>query len=507
MAAVMIGVDPHKASHTAVAISAAEEPLGELRVRACAAQAERLLAWAVAWPQRTWAVEGAGGLGHLLAQQLLAAGERVLDVPPKLGARVRLLATGDVNKNDPNDARSVAIAALRSPGVREVRPDDHAAVLKIWSKRYRDLGRTRTQVVCRLHAVLCELVPGGVSKAITAPHAARLLASITPPDAVAAARCELAAAFLEDLRRIDAQIRETRKKLATAVQATGTSLTGLFGVGPVIAAAVIGDVRDVSRFPGRDHFAAYNGTAPIEVSSGPRKIYRLSRRGNRRLNHAIHMAAVTQIRPPAQRGPRLLRQETGRGQDPQRGPALAETAGQQRHLRLPAGRRPARRSPRQGPGRAAGERLCRQRGRLTPQAPALRTSHSRAWSPHYDRGRAAQRPAPRRARGRAGHSSIAATPPPAKPQVQVERPQRSEDERPGGAARRRPHSAARKARGQGSPVKPQRPKGTSHAAKKDRRNPLTQRGFPIVGRRSFGTPRTMTVGWLRTGSPRESWRL
>ena len=113
---------------------------------------------------------------------------------------------------------------------------------------------------------------------------------------MAAARCELAVAFLDDLRHIDAQIRETRKKLATAVQATGTSLTGLFGVGPVIAAAVIGDVRDVSRFPGRNHFAAYDGTAPIEVSSGPRKIYRLSQRGNRRLNHAIHMAAVTQIR-------------------------------------------------------------------------------------------------------------------------------------------------------------------------------------------------------------------
>jgi transposase len=96
---------------------------------------------------------------------------------------------------------------------------------------------------------------------------------------VAAARCELAAAFLDDLRRIDAQIRETRKKVATAVQATGTSLIRLFGVGPVIAAAVIGDVRDVSRFGGRDHFAAYDGTAPIEVCSGPRKIYRLSRRG------------------------------------------------------------------------------------------------------------------------------------------------------------------------------------------------------------------------------------
>ena len=234
MAAVMIGVDPHKAAHTAVAISAAEEPLGELQVRACAAQAERLLAWAAAWPKRTWAVEGAGGLGHLLAQQLVAAGERVLDVPPKLGARVRLLAAGDVNKNDPNDARSVAVAALRSPGVAEVRPDDHAAVLKIWSKRHRDLGRTRTQVVCRLHAVMCNLVPGGVSKPIYASHAARILQQITPPDAVAAARCELAAAFIEDLRRIDARIRDTRKKLAVAIQATGTSLTGLFGVGQAL---------------------------------------------------------------------------------------------------------------------------------------------------------------------------------------------------------------------------------------------------------------------------------
>jgi transposase len=270
MAVVMIGVDPHKASHTAVAINAAEQPLGQLRVRASAVQAERLLGWAQAWPERAWAVEGAGGLGHLLAQQLLSAGELVLDVPPQLAARVRLLATGDVNKNDPNDARSVAVAALRSAQVREVRRDDHATVLKVWAKRYQDLGRARTQVACRLHQVLCELVPGGVSGEITAGRAGQVLASSTPAGAVDAARWELAAELTEDLRGVDARIRETRKKAAAAVRAAGTSLTGLFGVGPVIAATVIGDVRHVSRFPNRDHFASYDGTAPIEVSSGGR---------------------------------------------------------------------------------------------------------------------------------------------------------------------------------------------------------------------------------------------
>jgi hypothetical protein len=218
MAAVMIGVDPHKGSHTAVAIGAAEQLLGELRVRTCAAQGQRLLAW----PRRIWAIEGAGGLGHLLAQQLLAAGERVVDVPPKLGARVRLLGVGAVNKNDPNDARSVAVAALRSPARREVRPDDHAAVLKVWAKRHRDLGRARTQVACRLHAVLCELVAGGVSKRISPAAAGQLLAGIRPAGAVDAARCELAAEFLADLRRIDAQMREAKKKLTVAVRASGT---------------------------------------------------------------------------------------------------------------------------------------------------------------------------------------------------------------------------------------------------------------------------------------------
>jgi len=296
MAAVMTGVDPHKGSHTAVVISPAEDPLGELRVRASAGQAGKLIGWAAAWPERTWAVEGAAGLGRLLAQQLVAAGERVLDVQPKLASRVRLLQAGDTNKNDPNDALSVAVAALRSTVCREVIADDYRVVLKVRSKRHRDLARTRNQVACRLHSVLCDLVPGGHQKEISAAHAARILAQATPSGAVALARAELAAEFLADLRHLDGQLRDTRKKLAAAVRASGTTLTQVFGVGPVIAGTVIGDVGDVARFPGRDHFASYNGTAPVEVSSGNRKIHRLSLRGNRRINHAIHMAAITQLR-------------------------------------------------------------------------------------------------------------------------------------------------------------------------------------------------------------------
>jgi hypothetical protein len=140
--------------------------------RPCPAQAEKLVAWAAAWPERTWAVEGARGLGGLLAQQLVAAGERVLDVQPKLAARVRLLQTGNTGKSGPNDALSVAVAALRSTTRREVIADDHACVLKVRAKRHCDLSRARNQAACRLHALLYELIPGGVPDEITAGRAA-----------------------------------------------------------------------------------------------------------------------------------------------------------------------------------------------------------------------------------------------------------------------------------------------------------------------------------------------
>src|SRR5262249_48351245 len=129
---------------------------------------------------------------------------------------------GDTNKNDPDDALSVAIAALRSRACRPVTAGDHPAVLKVRAERHRDLGRARNQAACRQHAVLCDLIPGGLAKETSAAQADRILERAARSGAVAQARAELAAEFLADLRRLDAQLRGTRKKLAAAVNDSGT---------------------------------------------------------------------------------------------------------------------------------------------------------------------------------------------------------------------------------------------------------------------------------------------
>jgi transposase len=152
---VIIGIDPHKSTHTAVAIDRDERPLARLQLVADRCQTQRLLAWAEPLgTQRTWAVESAGGLGKLLAQQLLEVGEHVIDVPPTLAARVRLLGSTKASKNDPNDALATAIAGLRHCGLRAVQVEDHIAVLRMLIDRYDDLVALRTQAACRLHVAL-----------------------------------------------------------------------------------------------------------------------------------------------------------------------------------------------------------------------------------------------------------------------------------------------------------------------------------------------------------------
>ena len=375
---VTIGIDPHKGSHTAVALDGREDVLGQLRLRSGPDQLARLAEWANAWPDRTWAVENASGLGYLLSQQLVAAGERVVDVPPKLAARARLLDNGDANKNDPNDARSVAVAALRAKRLSEVAKEDHAAVMRLWSRRRKDLSSARTRVANRLHAVLLELVPGGYPGQIHASKVAGLLEALEPAGAVATARAELAEELLGDLRRLDGQLAELKERLAAVVAASGTTTTEVFGVGPVVAAMVVGLTGDVGRFANRAHFAAYNGSAPIEVSSGEKKIYRLSMRGSRQLNHALHMAAVTQVRFSHTQGRGYYERKLAQGKTRKEAlRALKRRISDAVYAAMVAdARRDSQASG--GPGGQTGNGSIACATGSHPATPALRPSHSRA---------------------------------------------------------------------------------------------------------------------------------
>jgi transposase len=293
---VLIGVDPHKGSHTAVAIDESEAQLSRVRVRADRRQLERLLEWAAPFSARTWAVEAAAGNGYLLAQQLVGAGEHVVDVAPKLASRVRLLGTGNAGKSDPNDALSTAIAALRQPHLTVVAAEDHALVLRLLAKRHHDLSRLRTQAVCRLHALLCQLVEGGMDRRLTSTNAASVLRGIRPVNAVQVERKRLASELLADVRRVDKDLADIKARIKPAMLASGTTVTDIHGVAFVCGAIIIGYSGDIRRFPTAGHYASYNGTAPKEASSGSRTRHRVNRGGNRMLNHAIHIAAVTQKR-------------------------------------------------------------------------------------------------------------------------------------------------------------------------------------------------------------------
>ena len=293
---VMIGVDPHKGSHTAAMVDRGQRELRQITVRAGRRQVAELLAWADGVGPRTWAVECAGGMGYLLSQQLVAAGETVLDVPATLASRVRVLGTGQSMKTDPNDARSVALAALHAPALAVVRRADHVTVCRLLAKRHTDVARWRTKLCCRLHALVNELVPGGIDKEVVVKQARRLLDEVRLDDVAMVERHRQALELVTEIEHLDAVIKDSRVRITAAVAASCTTLTEIFGVGPVVAAMLIGYSGDPTRFATASRYAAYTGTAPIEFSSGGRTTHRLSRRGNRRLNHALHCAAITQIR-------------------------------------------------------------------------------------------------------------------------------------------------------------------------------------------------------------------
>jgi len=292
----VIGIDPHKGSHTAAVLDAGEELLGELRVVAGEGQSDELLAFAERFTPRLWAIESASGWGALLAQQLVAAGEAVVDVPPKLSARARLLDADNNDKTDRHDARSVATVALRRRGLRAVGTTDYTMVLRLLADRHHDLVAARTRTVCRLHALLCLLIAGGRSRRLNEQTARAALENVRCSSLVDVERKAIAIDLVADIRRLDDQLDRLKARITRAVETADTTVTDVYGVGPIVAAIILGQTGDITRFRTAGHYARYNATAPIEASSGDHVRHRLNPRGNRQLNHALHVAAVTQIR-------------------------------------------------------------------------------------------------------------------------------------------------------------------------------------------------------------------
>ena len=317
MPAVVIGVDPHKRSNTVLVLDSKERILATQRFANDRDGYRELKKLARAWRDRTWAIEGARGCGLGLAQRLACEGERVLDVPAKLAARVRALDDGgNGRKTDPDDAYAVAVAGLRAKGLRVVEPDGVVTVLKLLSDRRQHLVDQRITTVNRLHAQLQTLCPGGASTRLTARRARQMLSTVRPRDQVGKARKHLALELIGDLEQLDLRIKAAATQVEQVLAEHPSTVRDIYGFGALMTALVLGEVIDVRRFPSKHHFASYTGTAPVEASSGDYKRHRLNAGGNRRLNYALHVAAVAQIRYPTGPGRQYYDRKRAGGMSP-----------------------------------------------------------------------------------------------------------------------------------------------------------------------------------------------
>jgi len=293
---VIIGVDPHKLSATIEVVDRNERLLGSVRFATDKAGYAAMRAHVKSWPDRVWAVEGANGAGRPLAQRLVEAGEHVVDVPAKHAARVRLFDTGHNRKTDAVDAHAIAMVAVRAKGLREVTPDGELEALRMLADRRDELSRLRVQIVNRLQRLLSELIPGHRKRDLSALQAKALLGTVRPRDVAGKTRRRMATEQLADLVAVDAKLKTIKAELKATVIARGSTLLDIDGVGPAGAARILADVGDIARFTNRNRFASWTGTAPLDVSSGEQIRHRLSRAGNRRMNHVLHIAAIVQLR-------------------------------------------------------------------------------------------------------------------------------------------------------------------------------------------------------------------
>jgi transposase len=302
---VIIGIDPHKRTHTASALDPdSHRVVASLQVEASLAGYRQLQRWAARFASRRWAVENARGLGRHLAQWLIARGEQVHDVPCTATARVRELSRGGRRKNDVIDAAAAASVAALSGDARPVVGEDVCTALALLDERRTNLVAQRTRLVNQLHALLRDLVPGGADTDLTPAHATRVLAGVRPVGTAEITRKLVARELVGEIRDIDARLKKLTALIGEKVAEHGSRLPQVDGIGPVIAARLIGRTGRASRFVSSSAFASYAGVAPVEVASGERARHRLPRGGDRQLNYALHIVALTQVR---------MRASTGRG--------------------------------------------------------------------------------------------------------------------------------------------------------------------------------------------------
>jgi transposase len=313
---VVIAMDPHKRTVT-IEVMAADETVvdGPRRFTTDVTGFDAMLAYAAAWPERVWAVEGCEGIGKHVVLRLLEAGEQVIDVPAKLSARMRVFATGQGRKTDDTDAHSIALVGVRMTGLRQVVNDESLEVLRLLVDRRRRIGEDHTRMVCQLHGLLLELLPGGAKKDLSAAQARKLLATVRPKDVAGKTRKRVALELVVDLERVYRRKKEANAELVALVKGTGTGLLDLHGIGPSGAARLLVEVGDITRFPTKGHFASWTGTAPIDVSSGDNVRHRLSRGGNRQINRTLHMMAVVQLRNDTE-GRRYYKRKLATGKSP-----------------------------------------------------------------------------------------------------------------------------------------------------------------------------------------------
>lgn len=295
---IVAGIDPHKQTHTAVALDAATgRVLGELTVKARTPGFERLVEWARGLDEeRCFAVEDGRHVSGHLERHLIARGERAVRVPPRMMGETRR-ADRVAGKSDPVDAAAVARAALRHPELPEAVLAGIERDLGILVAHREMLVNERTDRICKLrwllHDIDPELAPPlrTLDRFVTLRRLRTDLEAFEPTPAVG-----VCLELVDRCREITARTNELEREIGAIVRAHAPDLLEIPGCGVLTAAKLLAEVAQISRFPSEGHFARYAGTAPVPASSGARHRQRFNRRGNRQLNAAIHRIAVTQLR-------------------------------------------------------------------------------------------------------------------------------------------------------------------------------------------------------------------